>query len=214
MNDSVLMQGMRVPSTPLTRRLGADGFDNSQPVRLLVTGGTRFIGAHFADAALSSSFGVERLVVLDSLSHPETPGRLRKVSRDPRYRLVQGDTTDQDLVKRILDAHEINAVVNVAENAELPRASRSNDFDSSVPATISLLEASAAYWEGLPARKRSAFRFLNGFVSSDESIKRATENGFPFISVNSTGTYGPYQYAEEFIPRTILNALRGEPSDC
>ena len=29
--------------------------------------------------------------------------------------------------------------------------------------------------------------------------------------VNSTGTYGPYQYAEAFIPRTILNALDGNP---
>ena len=114
---------MRLSPNQSARRLVPEEGATRQPIRLLVTGGTRFVGAHLADAALASTFGVERLVVLDNLSHPETPGRLRKVSRDPRYRLVQGDTSDKELVKRVLEAHEINSVVNVAENLQMPRAS-------------------------------------------------------------------------------------------
>jgi len=104
-----------------------------------------------------------------------------------------------------------------------------------------LLEASLAYWQGLPEERRATFRFIQ--MSTDEvygsiAVGQFTETsnyapnspyaaskaagdhlvrayhityGLPTVIVHASNTYGPRQYPEKLIPHMVLTAISGDP---
>ena len=139
---------------------------NMQPETILVTGGAGFIGSNFVLQWLASESS--SIINLDKLTYAGNPANLSTVSHDRRYRFLQGDICDRELVAELLITHRPRAIIHFAAESHVDRSIHGPDdfIRTNVNGTFSLLEESRAYWSGLAAEQRDSFRFLH--VSTDE----------------------------------------------
>ena len=133
---------------------------------ILVTGGAGFIGANFVLEWLGGS--QEPVVNLDKLTYAGNVHNFDDVQGDSRHIFVQGDIGDAALLQRLLAEHRPRAVVNFAAESHVDRSIHGpEDFiQTNIVGTFRLLESVRAYWSGLDAEAKAAFRFLH--VSTDE----------------------------------------------
>lgn len=133
---------------------------------ILVTGGAGFIGSNFVIDWLAA--GDEPVINLDKLTYAGNLENLQGLAGDPRHRFVRGDIADYDLILELLQQNRVRAVVNFAAESHVDRSIHGpEDFiQTNIVGTFRLLEAVRAYWNGLPADDKAAFRFLH--VSTDE----------------------------------------------
>ena len=133
---------------------------------LLVTGGAGFIGSNFVIDWLAK--GGETVVNLDVLTYAGNPENLASLNGDARHVFVKAGIGDFDHVARLLAEHQPRAIVNFAAESHVDRSIHGpEDFiQTNIVGTFRLLEAVRAYWGGLDAQAKEAFRFLH--VSTDE----------------------------------------------
>jgi len=133
---------------------------------ILVTGGAGFIGSNFVIDWLAA--GDEPVINLDKLTYAGNLENLQGLAGDLRHRFVRGDIADYDLILELLQQNRVRAVVNFAAESHVDRSIHGpEDFiQTNIVGTFRLLEAVRAYWNGLPADDKAAFRFLH--VSTDE----------------------------------------------
>ncbi len=133
---------------------------------ILVTGGAGFIGANFVLDWLAQSD--EPVLNLDKLTYAGNVDNLSPLKEDPRHIFVQGDIGDSTLLGQLLSQHKPRAVLNFAAESHVDRSIHGpEDFiQTNVVGTMRLLQSVRAYWQGLDADKKTAFRFLH--VSTDE----------------------------------------------
>jgi dTDP-glucose 4,6-dehydratase len=200
-------------------------------MKILVTGGSGFIGSNFVRHILATH-PEDSVVNLDKLTYAGNPENLRDVERDPRYRFVKGDICDASLVADLMAG--VDAVVHMAAETHVDRSNAGADdfLRTNVSGTNALLEA---------ARQSKVGRFLA--VSTDE-IYGSIANGaaresdrlnpsnpysaskaggdllaraywlthrLPVVITRSSNNYGPYQYPEKVIPLFVTNALEDRP---
>ena len=131
----------------------------------LVTGGAGFIGGNFVlDAVNRGIKGVN----LDALTYAGNLDTRASLADNPRHVFVEGDIGDAGLVKRLLDEHRPEAVINFAAESHVDRSIDGPGafVQTNVVGTLILLERTRDYWKALDAPARDAFRFLH--VSTDE----------------------------------------------
>ena len=133
---------------------------------ILITGGAGFIGSNFVLDWMAKSG--EYLINLDKLTYAGNLENLASLEEGKGYRFVRGDIGDFDLVLRLLRENRPRAVVNFAAESHVDRSIHGpEDFiQTNILGTFRLLEAVRAYWNGLDAERRAAFRFVH--VSTDE----------------------------------------------
>jgi dTDP-glucose 4,6-dehydratase len=200
-------------------------------MKILVTGGSGFIGSNFVRHVLQTHSG-DSVINLDKLTYAGNPDNLRDVENDPRYRFVRGDIGDGVLVRELMG--EVDAVVHMAAETHVDRSNLgAEDFlRTNVTGTYTLLEA---------ARQSRLGRFLA--VSTDEvygsigagaavetdplnpsnpysASKAAADlmaraywqtHRLPVVITRSSNNFGPYQYPEKVIPLFVTNALEDRP---
>jgi len=134
-------------------------------MKLLVTGGCGFIGAHFIRHVLTKSplRRTASIVNLDLLTYAGDPGSLGDLAQEgeagaSRYRLVRGDIADAALVDRLM-SERFEAVVNFAAESHVDRSieGAAPFVRTNVAGVQVLLDA---------ARRAGVGRFLQ--VSTDE----------------------------------------------
>ena len=133
---------------------------------ILVTGGCGFIGSAFLLQWLAQVG--EPVVNLDLMTYAGHPDNLAPLRDDPRYRFVKGDIGDSALVAGLLAEHRPRAVIHFAAESHVDRSiSGPMAFaQTNVVGTLTLLDATLAYWKSLNPKAASALRFLH--VSTDE----------------------------------------------
>jgi dTDP-glucose 4,6-dehydratase len=158
-------------------------------MRILVTGGAGFIGSAVC-RHLIGDLGHE-VVNLDKLTYAACLASLEPVSGDPRYCFEQADICDRLALDRILAATAPDAVMHLAAESHVDRSiTFAADFiETNIVGTYRLLEAVRAYWSGLPAKKRDAFRVLH--VSTDEVYGSLGPTGF-FTETTRYDPSSPY----------------------
>jgi UDP-glucuronate 4-epimerase len=197
-------------------------------MRLLITGGAGFIGSHLADRRLARG---DRVVVLDDFNDFYDPRRKRENvaphADDARYRLVEGDIRDRDLLLRLFAEEGFDAVLHLAARAGV-RPSLSDPVlyeEVNCIGTLNLLEAAARH--GLPrflfASSSSVYGISSRLPFSEEdpvdrpispyaTTKRAGElhvfnahhlKGLPAVCLRFFTVYGPRQRPEMAIARFI-----------
>jgi len=132
----------------------------------LVTGGAGFIGSNFIIKARQQ--GWANIINLDKLTYASHPQTLASLSHDSGYQFVQGDIGDSDLVSKVLDQYQPDAVLNFAAESHVDRSilNPSDFVQTNLVGTFNLLEKGKAYWEKLALDKKGLFRFLH--ISTDE----------------------------------------------
>lgn len=157
---------------------------------IVVTGGAGFIGSNFILQWLAR----ERtpVVNLDKLTYAGNLHNLEPVSSDSRYRFVQGDICDRDLVRGLLEQHRPRAIVHFAAESHVDRSIHGPDdfVRTNVNGTFCLLEEARAYWMELPEQDRGTFRFLH--ISTDEVYGSLGPADPPFCETTPYAPNSPY----------------------
>ena len=143
--------------------------------RVLVTGGAGFIGGNFVHHVLGET--TAEILNLDLLTYAGNLQTLADVTDHPRYRFVQGDIADVELVERLFAEFRPDAVVNFAAESHVDRSidGPSAFINTNVVGTFNLLDRAHAFWCTLDEASRAAFRFLH--VSTDEVYGSLGETG-------------------------------------
>ena len=200
-------------------------------MKLLVTGGSGFIGSNFIRHVLTTHSG-DRVVNLDKLTYAGNPANLADLERDPRYTFVQGDVCDGTVVRDT--CRGVDAVVNFAAESHVDRSLIEPDafLKTDVFGVFTLLEA---------VRELKIPRFLH--ISTDEvygSVERGSSresdpvrpsnpysaskaggdllamaywhtHRVPVLITRSSNNFGPNQYPEKVIPLFVTNAIDDKP---
>jgi UDP-glucuronate 4-epimerase len=173
----------------------------------LVTGGAGFIGSHLVDRLLDR--GVE-IVCLDDFNDFYDPAvkrrNIRKHLDSSRYRLVEGDIRDVELLRDVFQQYDIRKIIHLAARAGV-RPSLDQPLlyeDVNVRATIHLLDL---------ARDRKVDQFV--FASSSSVYGGNTKTPF-HEDDRISRTVSPYaatKYAGELMCYTYHH-LYGIPTTC
>ena len=205
-------------------------------MKLLVTGGAGFIGSHFADRRLAAG---DRVVVLDDFNDFYDPALKRRNVADQiqnaRYRLVEGDIRDRDLVFRLFAEESFDAVIHLAARAGVRPSLRESVLYEEVNCigTLHLLDASVNHGKPrfLFASSSSVYGTNSKLPFSEEdqvdqplspyaATKRAGElhvsvfhrlHGLEAACLRFFTVYGPRQRPEMAIARFIRAIESGEP---
>lgn len=204
-------------------------------MRLLITGGSGFIGSAVVRLALSTGMSV---LNADALTYAATPSSLSECESHPNYAFQRVDIRDRAAVEDLFEAFRPWAVLHLAAESHVDRSIDGPDdfITTNVLGTFTLLEAARAFWR--KSDMMSAARFVH--VSTDEvfgelgstgkftektayaprspysASKAASDHlarawhetyGLPVIVTNCSNNYGPYQNPEKLIPQTILRAV-------
>jgi dTDP-glucose 4,6-dehydratase len=196
-------------------------------VKILVTGGSGFIGSNFVRHVLATHPG-DSVVNLDALTYAGNPENLRDVDADPRYRFVKGDIGDAPLVRDLVAG--VDAVVHFAAETHVDRSNLGADdfLRTNVLGTHTLLEAARASGLGRfvlvgtdevygslatgAAREGDPLNPSNPYSASKAAadlLARAyfVTHRLPVLITRSSNNFGPYQYPEKVVPLFITNAL-------
>lgn len=157
---------------------------------ILITGGAGFIGSNFILDWLAN--GTSGIVNLDKLTYAGNPANLASVSSHPRYRFVQGDVCDRDLLSELLIRYRPRAVVHFAAESHVDRSIHGPDdfIRTNVQGTFSLLEEVRAYWTGLDEVDQASFRHVH--VSTDEVYGSLAPSDPPFSETTRYAPNSPY----------------------
>ncbi len=169
---------------------------------ILVTGGAGFIGSNFVIDWLAA--GDEPVINLDKLTYAGNLENLQGLAGDPRHRFVRGDIADYDLILELLQQNRVRAVVNFAAESHVDRSIHGpEDFiQTNIVGTFRLLEAVRAYWNGLPADDKAAFRFLH--VSTDEVYGSLEKEAPAFTEQHRYEPNSPYSASKAASDHLVL----------
>jgi len=200
-------------------------------VKLLVTGGSGFIGSNFIRHVLGAH-PEDHVVNLDKLTYAGNPANLADVEHDARYTFVHGDICDTALVRDV--ARGVDAVVNFAAESHVDRSLMEPDafLKTDVFGVFTLLEAVREL--AIPRLVHISTDEVYGSVahgSSRESDPLRPSNPYsaskaggdllalaywqthrlPVVITRSSNNFGPFQYPEKVVPLFVTNALEDTP---
>ncbi len=194
-------------------------------MRILVTGGLGFIGSNFIRYLLSTYPDVE-VINLDAMKYGSNSENLKDIKE--RYEFVKGDITNYDLVSELV--RDVDVIVNMAAETHVDRSiSDPKSFlKSNVIGVFTILEAirksnsdvkfiqigtDEVYGDIVTGSFREDDRLK---PSSPYSASKAAADMFVLAYVRTyginacitrcTNNYGPYQFPEKLIPKTIIRA--------
>jgi len=196
-------------------------------MKLLVTGGAGFIGSNFIRHMLKKYSNVE-IVNLDNLSYGSNPSYLKDLENESNYKLVKGSVTDEHLVSNLV--RDVDAIVNIAAETHVDRSISNPQLflETNTLGTFTLIEASRKADIDMflhvstdeiygTAQKTKSFKETDALNPSNPySASKAAADmlvtaynktyGLKTIITRCTNNFGPYQFPEKFIPKTIIRA--------
>jgi dTDP-glucose 4,6-dehydratase len=203
---------------------------------LLVTGGAGFIGCNYVRLVLDT-YPDYRVVVYDKLTYAGRLENLADVARkhEDRFTFVQGDICDADAVEAVIQAHDIDTIVNFAAETHVDRSILEPDafIQTDVYGTYVLLEAARKFGQ-LRYHQISTdevYGHIHGDHRSLESDCLAPRSPYaaskasadhlvnayfitydlPITISRGANNIGPFQYPEKVVPLFVTNALNDMP---
>lgn len=202
-------------------------------MNILVTGGAGFIGSNFVHYMLDK-YPIDKIINLDLLTYAGNIHNLDDVTSHPNHVFVKGNINNEDLVRHLIQKHDISHIVNFAAESHVDRSIRNPQvfIETNVLGTTNLLNI---------AKDVEIEKFVQ--VSTDEIYGSLGETGYfteetpldpnsPYsaskaaadlialsyfetfgldVSITScSNNYGPYQFPEKLIPLMVTNAMEGK----
>lgn len=205
-------------------------------MRLLVCGGSGFIGSNFIRHKLESD--PEAVIVnFDKLTYAGNPDNLKDVADNVRYTFVQGDITDFDALDAVIRGNAITHVINFAAETHVDRsihggckdfvltnslgvqmildAVRTNDVEKFIQVSTDEvygaleLDDPSSFTEQTPFNPNmpyAAAKAGGDLMCHAYWVTHKT----PVVVTHCSNNYGPYQFPEKLIPSFILRISKGE----
>ncbi len=209
-------------------------------MKLLVTGGSGFIGSNFILNYIDKNI----ILNYDKLTYAGNQENLISLENNPNYTFIKGDILDSDSFSKILFDFEPDVLINFAAESHVDRSidAPSTFIDTNIIGTYKLLNISLDYFKSQQTKPSKFFRFLH--ISTDEvygslgqsgkfkettaynpsspySASKASSDhlvkawyhtyGLPILITNCSNNYGPYQFPEKLIPLMIVNCIQHMP---
>jgi len=196
--------------------------------KVLVTGGAGFMGSYFIKYLISKHPYID-IINLDSLTYAGNLDNLSSLVDNGRYKFVQGNITDIDLLEKLIQDHNIELIVNFAAETHVDNSIQSplQVVHTNVMGVASILEAVRKYdIELLQISTDEVFGTTDTGFFNEESpfapnspysaakaggdlLCRAYNEtyGTKVIVTHSCNVMGPNQYPEKLIPLAITNLI-------
>jgi len=197
-------------------------------MKVLVCGGAGFIGSTFIRNYLKNNPD-DKLTNLDSLTIGSNIKNLDEIKNNPNYTFVKDDIKNQSIVDKL--AKEYDVIVNFAAETHVDRSiSNPKPFiETNVLGTYSLLEAVRKYdklfvhvsTDEIYGDAKDKESFTEDDIlkpSNPYSATKASADllvgayhrtyGIKCITTRCTNNFGPYQFPEKLIPKTIIRASK------
>lgn len=143
-------------------------------MQLLVTGGLGFIGSNFVRHLLNR-YSNYTVINLDAVTYAGHHENLAEFERDPRYKFVEGEIQDANLVDEIVSGRKfgrIDGIINFAAESHVDRSISDPAIfvETNVLGTQVLLEAAYRHGKAIAKAEGNADGFAIKFlqVSTDE----------------------------------------------
>ena len=201
-------------------------------MKILVTGGLGFIGSNFIRYILSKHPNKE-IVNIDKIGIGANPENLKDLKNEDRYHFIKADISNHQALNGIIE--DCDGVINFAAETHVDRsiADPKPFLESNTIGTFNLLEAERKL--NKPVRHiqistdevygdiiKGSFKEENRLKPSNPySASKAAADmicqayhrtyGLDIIITRCTNNFGPYQFPEKFIPKTIIRAQKNLP---
>lgn len=168
-------------------------------MRIVVTGGTGFIGSHTCVELLDRGHEV---FVLDSLANSkvEVVDRIEQIA-GKRPSFAHGDVRDYDLIRGLLEKWKIDAVIHFAALKAVGESWREplRYFDNNIGGTTSLLRAMRAHG-------------INKFVFSSSATVYGEPDECPISETAATRVTNPYGRTKLVCEQIISDLVAADPT--
>ena len=196
-------------------------------MKLLVCGGMGFIGSAFIRNHLSKNPS-DQIVNLDNLTTGSNVKNLEKID-ESNYQFINGDIKNHETVNKI--TNDIDVIVNFAAETHVDRSiSNPKQFlETNILGTYTLLEAAkkhetlfvhistdeiygdAANQDSF--NEKSILKPSNPYSASKAAADHLVSSyartyGAKCIITRCTNNFGPFQFPEKLIPKTIIRAQK------
>ncbi|MEM2159919.1 MAG: dTDP-glucose 4,6-dehydratase [Candidatus Nitrosotenuis sp.] len=197
-------------------------------MKILVCGGAGFIGSAFIRNYFTNHPKHE-IINLDSLTIGSNLQNLKEIEQNPNYQFVKGDITSQETVNKL--AKDVDIIVNFAAETHVDRsiANPKPFIETNILGTYSLLEASKKYdklfihvstdevygdaEDSESFTENSLINPSNPYSATKASADHLVSSyhrtyGIKCITTRCTNNFGPYQFPEKLVPKTIIRAKK------
>lgn len=198
-------------------------------MKLLVCGGAGFIGSAFIRNYLKNHHQ-DKVTNLDSLTIGSSIANLKEIEKNQNYSFVKDDIKNSDTINKL--AKESDVIVNFAAETHVDRsiANPRPFIETNVLGTYTILEAARKldklfihvstdeiYGDAENQKSFTESDILkpsNPYSATKASADMLVEAyhrtyGIKCITTRCTNNFGPYQFPEKLIPKTIIRASKG-----
>jgi dTDP-glucose 4,6-dehydratase len=155
--------------------------------RILVTGGSGFIGTNLVLGLLKNGHEVLNLDKLTYAAYLPTPKDIRE---NGAYHLCLGDIADRELVGVTIEDFKPNKIIHLAAESHVDNSIKASDvfIQTNIIGTYNLLECTRQYFNNLTFEQKAGFLFYH--ISTDEVFGDLADNNQESLFTETT-RYAP-----------------------
>ena len=205
-------------------------------MKIIVTGGSGFIGANFVYYELREH-PEDAIVCYDALTYAGNLATLDAAREYPQFSFVRGDIADRAAVYALFEREQPDIVVNFAAESHVDRSIETPEIflQTNVIGTSVLLDACRKYgirryhqvstdevYGDLPLDRpdllfteetplHTSSPYSSSKASADLVVQAyARTYGVPVTISRCSNNYGAFQFPEKLIPLMVIRAMQGE----